>query len=128
MMPTPNKRSLAWLPAAIWLVFITVISVMPSVQLPQFDLFAPDKLGHAIAYAGLTGLSLLALRRQSGQAPTLRTSFLFFIFAAGYGALMEFIQGAFLPNRAFELDDMLANTFGAAIGWAAGYFPFRRQP
>ncbi len=128
MMRTPNKRLLAWLPACIWLVFITVISVMPSVQLPQFDLFAPDKLGHAMAYAGLTGLSLLALRRQSGPAPTLRTSGLFFIFAAGYGALMEFIQGAFLPNRAFEFDDMLANTFGAAIGWAIAYLLFRLKP
>ena len=127
-MRTPNERWLAWVPALIWLVFITVLSVLPSVQLPQFDLFASDKLGHAMAYAGLTGLALLALRRQSGQAPSGRSSFLFFLFAAGYGALMEFIQGAFLPNRAFELDDMLANTFGAAIGWAIAYLLFRLKP
>ena len=122
-----HKRLLAWTPPLLWLLFITIISVLPSVQLPKFDLFATDKLGHALAYAGLTGLLLLTLARLHVQAPNLRTCLLVFIFAAAYGALMEFIQGTFLPNRAFEFDDMLANTFGAAVGWGLFRLFFHRR-
>ncbi len=91
---------------------------MPSVQLPQFDLFAPDKLGHALAYAGLTSLSWWSLTRLTGRVPTFREGLFIFLFATGYGILMEFVQGAFLPGRFFEFDDMLANAFGAAVAWA----------
>ncbi len=126
-MLTLPKRLLVWTPPLLWLLFITIISVLPSVQLPKFDLFATDKLGHALAYAGLTGLLLLTLARLHGQAPSLRHSLLVFIFAAAYGALMEFVQGTFLPNRAFEFDDMLANSFGAAVGWAVFHLLFRRR-
>ncbi|MEO6039700.1 MAG: VanZ family protein [Saprospiraceae bacterium] len=126
-MPTTNKPFLTWLPPLAWLIFITVLSVLPSVQLPHFDLFAPDKAGHALAYAGLTGLSLTTLRHLTERRAVFRSSLLIFVLAAGYGALMEFIQGAFLPNRAFEFDDMLANTCGAALGWAAVAWWFRRS-
>ncbi len=125
-MSISTKSFSAWLPALIWLLLVTGVSVMPSVQLPQFNLFSPDKLGHALAYAGLTGLLLLGLRRLYGRAPTLREGLFVFLFAAGYGALMEFVQGNFLPGRAFEYDDMLANAFGAVITWAVVHWWLNR--
>ena len=99
---------------------------MPSVQLPQVDLFAPDKLGHALAYAGLLGVSWWSLRRLTGRTPTFREALLLFLFAAGYGALMEYVQGTFLPNRFFEFDDMLANAFGAAVAWGVCHWRFKK--
>ena len=124
-MLTSNNRFLGWLPPLLWLVLTTVVSVLPGVQLPQFSLVSIDKLGHALAYAGLTGLCWWALRRLHARAPTFREGLLLFCFAAGYGALMEFVQGHFLPSRFFEFDDMLANNFGAAIAWLLCYWQLR---
>ncbi len=116
-MSISTKPLFIWLPALVWLLLVTGVSVMPSVQLPQVDFFAPDKLGHALAYAGLMGLSWWCFTRFTKRPPNLREGLFLFIFAAAYGALMEVIQGTFLPNRAFEFDDMLANAFGAAVAW-----------
>jgi VanZ family protein len=105
------------LPAFLWLIFITGLSVMPSVQLPKFELFAPDKLGHALAYGILTWLGLRGLRNPEQGRLSGRTGALVCLFAAFYGVLMEFVQGAFLPGRFYEFDDMIANTVGAVAAW-----------
>ncbi len=36
--------------------------------------------------------------------------------SAGYGIVMEFVQLFWIPNRAFELKDILADTLGSLIG------------
>lgn len=105
-----------FVPALSWLLVITGLSVLPSVPLPKFDLLSPDKLGHAAAYGLLVWLFFRGWRRAGrpfsrglmAGAP---------FFAAGYGVLMEFVQGAFIPGRFFEYDDMLANAIGAAAAW-----------
>jgi len=125
-MSISTKPLFIWLPALVWLLLVTGVSVLPSVQLPQFDLFATDKLGHALIYAGLMGLCYWCLRRFLGRPPNFREGLLLFLFAAGYGALMELVQGTFLPNRAFEFDDMLANAFGAAVAWGVCHLWGRR--
>lgn len=112
----------SFLPALVWLLLVTGVSVLPSIQLPQFDLFAIDKLGHALAYAGLMGLSWWSLVRRNRRAPTGREQLLLFVFSAGYGMLMEVVQGTFLPGRFLEFDDMLANAFGAAVAWGICYW------
>lgn len=105
-------------PAIIWLIIITYLSTRGTMPMPKFNLIGADKFGHAAAYGLLTWLILLGATRMKG-----RTSLLFsaqlgiFLFATGYGILMEFVQANFFPNRFFEYDDMLANTIGAAMGW-----------
>jgi len=39
------------------------------------------------------------------------------LFATAFGALMEWVQFRFFPDRFFEYDDMLANAVGAVVGW-----------
>lgn len=106
-------------PAAAWLIFITYLSTMPGVQLPKFELISSDKFAHAFVYAVLVWLALRGIRRAENRLPTRRERLGVFLFAAGYGALMEVVQGTFFPSRCFEFDDMLANAFGAAV---AGLF------
>jgi VanZ family protein len=109
----------AYLPGLLWLLFVTGLSVMPGVQLPQFRLFSADKLAHAFVYGMLVLLLAYGFRRQRGELPLFRPAGLFFVlFSSGYGALMEWVQWAFIPGRFFELDDMLANALGALLGWA----------
>ncbi|MCC7505318.1 MAG: VanZ family protein [Saprospiraceae bacterium] len=132
MLNTPQRLSWwpAFWPAVLCLAGITGLSVMPSVQLPKFDLLAPDKLGHALAYGVLGWLSLRGLRLYQGRLTTLAAA-LMSAAAAGYGVLMEFVQAAFIPGRFFELDDMLANAIGALAAWGiyalAGIYWKRKQ-
>ncbi|HNL39983.1 MAG: VanZ family protein [Saprospiraceae bacterium] len=118
MLNPPQRLSWwpAFWPALLCLAVITVLSVLPSMQLPKFDLLAPDKLGHALAYGLLGWLSLRGLRLYLGLLTT-RHAGLMTAAATGYGVLMEFVQAGFIPGRFFELDDMLANAFGALSAW-----------
>lgn len=105
------------LPALIWLIIITFLSTKGGISMPKFNLFQMDKLAHASAYALLSWLILFGLLRANGQTPGLRLGLLVFLFAAGYGALMEVVQYTWFPNRLFEFDDMLANAAGAGLAW-----------
>lgn len=112
----------------LWLVAITVMSVMPSVPTPDFKLVAPDKLAHAFVYGVLVWLGLRAFRRYRPDAafPWMR-GFGMFTFASAWGTMMEYIQGAYFPSRFFELDDMIANAVGAATGWLLFFFIYRKS-
>jgi VanZ family protein len=112
----------------LWLVVITLLSVMPGVPAPKFDLVAPDKLAHAFVYGVLVWLGLRAFRRvRPGGAVGLMQGAGMFIFASGWGMFMEYIQGAFFPGRMFEFDDMLANAAGAAAAWALFVIVYRKS-
>jgi len=104
-----------FMPAALWLAVITYLSVTPNVQLPKFELFSADKLAHAGAYALLAWFMAWGVWKLKGRKASPGELFLIFCLAVGYGALMEWVQGTFFPNRFFEYDDMLANAAGAFL-------------
>lgn len=114
------ERTIKYIPALIWLVIITALSTGPGIPLPEVRLITTDKLGHAAAYAVLCWLILRALK----DAGVLQILFAV-LFCAGYGALMEWVQGTFYPNRYFEYFDMLANTVGAVLSGIV-YFAFKK--
>ncbi len=103
-------------PAVIWLIVITFLSTRGTVSMPRFNLIGADKFGHAAAYGLLVWLILLGMSRVK-SANTFDHRLGVFLFATGYGVLMEFVQANFFPGRFFEYDDMLANAIGAAMGW-----------
>ncbi|MEQ1747116.1 MAG: VanZ family protein [Saprospiraceae bacterium] len=108
----------AFLPALIWLIVIVFLSTKGGVSVPSFDLFQTDKLAHAAAYALLTGLLLWGAARQPGSKGIRPMHALgAVLFASAFGALMEYVQFRFFPDRMFEYDDMLANAIGAVVGW-----------
>lgn len=108
----------AYLPAGIWLVAIVFLSTKGGVSMPSFNLFQTDKLAHAGAYALLTGLILWGNARHRGAGGVRWVHGLAVVlFATAFGALMEWVQFQFFPDRHFEYDDMLANAIGALAGW-----------
>jgi VanZ family protein len=115
-----------YLPAVLWLIFVTGLSVTPGVPLPKFDLFSPDKLGHVAAYGLLSGLLLWGIFRSKKRLPNWKEGLLIFSLSTGYGILIEFVQGAFIPGRFYEVDDMIANAAGAALAWGASYLLLRK--
>jgi VanZ family protein len=106
-----------YLPAIVWLLFITGMSLVPKMQLPKFDLISVDKAGHLASYAVLVWLLLYGYRRREGAPATPRTGWVFVAAATAYGALLEFVQGNFIPGRFFGYDDMIANALGALGAW-----------
>ena len=81
-------------------------------QPPQVDLEQGDKLGHFAAYGLLMFLFCMAYVSRKQRA----------MYAAGFilmGIALEFLQGM-TGYRTFEVLDMVANTIGVALGWAAG--------
>jgi VanZ family protein len=112
----------AYLPTLVWVVVITIVSTMPGIQLPNFNLFSADKLAHAIMYATFVFLVVRDFKKKNGRWPDFKEGMTFFLLSAGYGVFMEWVQGTFFPGRFCELDDMIANTFGAIVAWGSVSF------
>ncbi len=105
-------------PAIAWIVFVTILSGMPGISLPTFNLFSADKLAHFGVYAVMAFLIIRGLRKKNIAHQGAISPFTYvtaFAFSAGYGVLMEFMQYAFFPGRCYEIDDMIANAAGAGI-------------
>jgi VanZ family protein len=92
-----------WVGAIVWL------SLTPSP--PKVDFAQSDKLGHFLAYGSLTLWFCFLYASTKARIG----------YAAGFIAMgigLEFIQGM-LGYRTYEVFDMLANTIGVLLGWAA---------
>lgn len=108
-----------YVPAIVWGLIILLISVLPGNAMPPTlgDLFNLDKLGHLVFY-GIFVYLLIRGYRSSGSDPKkiFRFSLFFAISAALYGLLLEFVQYRFLPDRYFDLLDIIANIIGCFAG------------
>lgn len=101
-----------WALPLAWLLCITWLSTKGGISLPGFKLIGTDKLAHAAAYGTLVWLLSLAFPPENQ-----RQAFSIWLFASLYGALMEWVQFTWFPNRMFEYDDMIANATGALLAW-----------
>lgn len=72
-----------------------------------------DKIGHLLAYGSL----MLWFSLLYGSLPARLA------YGAGFvvlGVVLEFMQGT-LDYRTFEVADMVANSLGVLLGWAAAH-------
>jgi len=104
----------SYLPAFGWSIIILFLSTRGTINLPQtwWDLYSPDKFGHAFVYAVLCWLLIKASQKEVVR----NAAFLALIISSGYGILMEVVQYSFFPNRFFEVYDIIANISGSFIG------------
>ena len=97
-----------------WLVFIMCLSgVLYGIFRPTppemlFD--NSDKVGHFLAFGGLSVTAFIALNGRFAWAMWACLIVLAFV--------LEYLQGVFLPLRTFSLEDSYANLIGVAIGFA----------
>jgi len=101
-----------WVAAIVWL------SLTPAP--PKLDFAHGDKLGHFGSYGALMFLFCMAYQNRSARL----------LHAAGFvlmGVALEFIQG-WTGYRTYDPFDMLANTIGVALGWAAFLLSERIRP
>jgi VanZ family protein len=100
--------------AAMWALLIFGLSSIPGAAFPPSKLLSQDKLLHVAVYAVLGALLFLALNRKWSH----KTSVLVLIAGAAatlYGFTDEFHQ-MFVPGRAADLRDVLADGIGGFVG------------
>ncbi len=107
-----------------WAALIEILVLWPSPpDLPQPPwIIGLDKITHAALFAVQAALWAWALAERDRRAwPALMGS-------VGFGALTE-LQQHFIPSRAMELGDFLANAAGTVIGLAlfAALAPKRQE-
>ncbi len=113
---------LQFIPAITWFLLVLVLLCLPGKDLPEagwLDLLHFDKLVHA----ALFGILLLAFAwpyRRSALPLPFRQQLLLRLLMATivWGLATEFIQLFFIPGRAFDLADWLADALGALLAYA----------
>ncbi len=105
------------IPAIIFAMAILYLAVVPIPQ-PPIDLPLSDKISHLGAFLVLGFLLALPIRKSG-------TLYLWtLILPISYGVLIELVQSQ-LPNRTFELLDILADVVGASIAYLVAFFIIR---
>jgi VanZ family protein len=104
--------------AVLWFLVLAVAMLTPGTKLPDVDLFDfQDKAVHLLCFLiqGYLWSGIGVNKNQvSVKNPTIWKNFVFFGILPGIG--LESLQ-QIIPNRSFELMDMIVNAFGASLGF-----------
>ena len=108
--------------AIAWLIIMCVLFFLPGSDLPQanwLDAIYFDKWVHIGLFA-----VLIFLWRSSFDLDFNHYNWVLLLSAILYGLSVEFIQKYWVPNRSFDLYDLLADTTGSVLGlivWLRAY-------
>lgn len=113
-------------PAIVMLIIATGLFCTPGDRLPDDDWLGKisiDKFAHVGLFGALVALWGMPFIARSTSDPSsqrnlARTLTWIVVIAVVYGVAIEFIQGAFIPNRSYSLADMVADALGCAAGFA----------
>lgn len=106
-MPTRISRQLLQCVFSVALVVVFVLAMIPVAVVPVVVSFQ-DKLHHSAAFAVLM---LLGVAGWPGRHARLATGLLV------YGVAIEVCQHTFTAHRVGEVQDVVADGLGIAIGW-----------
>lgn len=106
----------SWLPAVLWGATIFALSSIPGRALPDLPVWNADKLVHAAVYAVLGALCWRGARASFARdtAPW-RVVLIAVLLTSLYGIADE-IHQMFVPNRAPDPNDVLADAVGGLLG------------
>lgn len=111
---------LAWLPALAYMALIWVLSSLSLSSLSVEDFPFRDKGVHFVEYGVLGFLLAHAVFRTWPRHHPLRTASLA-VLVASMWALLDEIHQAFVPGRASDELDLLADVLGATMGVTVRY-------
>ena len=107
--------------AFAWTVSLQVLLCLPGTTLPSGGIFSIpnlDKVVHVILFGGLT--AVWCYYYYAKGKPPARLVVIFFIVylaAAADGIIMEFVQRDYIPNRSFDLADIIADILACSIAY-----------
>src|SRR5687768_14327034 len=109
-----------------WTLLTVILLCLPGSAFPEDgfdDIPYIDKMIHVILFGGIAVLWSLYFFHKNGVGPNWRfTVVTIAICAIALGICMEYIQLNFIPNRAFDSGDILANSLGAIVFGTYFYF------
>jgi len=108
-------------PALLWTIFIFILMAIPGNMLPQEEkTFIPnlDKLVHFTLFGSFVFLWSVyyATKKEKNNNSNSRFT-LILIIACLYGIATELMQKYFIPNRDYDIYDILADSIGAVAGF-----------
>lgn len=111
-----------------WAAVILALSLTPGQEMPEVRFWEFDKFAHIGVYTLLALFwTAWALRRRQYRPPEPR--YLYGALAVGvpalFGVAIECVQGGWIPDRYFDVLDILANIIGSITGWIAYVVAFR---
>jgi VanZ family protein len=108
------------LPALLWTLFILILLCLPGKMLPdeqQFKIPQLDKYVHIILFGCFVFFWGFYYGSKQEEDKNLNRKFLIiFIIACLFGIAMEYVQKYFIPNRDFDVYDIMADAVGAGGG------------
>ena len=117
-------------PGIIFFLFTLFLLTLPGEVFPRsrwFDFPQRDKLVHYCLFFLLCHLFSLPVKYLTSTKPAAFKWLIFIcLFAIGYGIAIEFVQKNFIPNRSFEVLDIVADSTGAIAAFAVNYMQVTR--
>jgi VanZ family protein len=112
-----------------WLLLILLLTLTPGQAIPETSLWEElinvDKVVHFLIFSILVLLMIVGFTKQYRFASVRKYAVPAALgISIGYGLLIELIQ-IIIPDRGFELMDVVANTIGCFIGYAVFYLIYK---
>ena len=105
----------------IWTICVVIGCCLPGSMIPNeqgFKIPQFDKLVHVTMFGGFVFLWNLYLTNRSLALPRLLgLFFLFYMLSNIFGISMEIVQKYWIPGRDYDTYDIIADMFGAGIGF-----------
>jgi VanZ family protein len=108
------------LPAIGWLIFTTILLTLPVSAFPKdrwiIKIPMLDKWIHIGLFSIMAVLFCWGYYKMKFSGKLKNNFISIGIYCLAYGIVMEFVQKYFVPNRSFDMGDIVADGAGAAIG------------
>jgi len=108
-------------PALLWTILILILISIPGNMLPKEEkTFIPnlDKLIHATLFGSFVFLwSIYYATRKEKNNHSNSRFVLILIIACLYGVATELMQKYLIPNRDYDIFDIMADSIGAVLGF-----------
>ncbi|TAH25252.1 MAG: VanZ family protein [Cytophagales bacterium] len=105
----------------LWALLILILTLTPGKFIPKVDywaFFSLDKYVHISIF--FIQVFLILWNARTLRVIDKKIYFISILIGVSYGALIEVIQ-LFIPQRSFEWNDLLANTFGVFLACVLFY-------
>ena len=106
-------------PALTWTIIIFILLALPGSVLPSESHFSIPDFDKYIHISIFCVFVVLWSFYYASKPDKKNRNFFFIIFitACVYGIAMEYVQKYFIPRRDFDVEDILADVIGSALGF-----------
>lgn len=107
------------IPAMLWTILTILLSVASPQSMSGVNPSLPnfDKIVHFTLYVFNVYFWTVGLKKQTSSKQVRENAFYYALIGAFFlGLTLELIQHFFIKNRYFEVQDLIANSFGCIFG------------